>query len=194
MLESEIGIPQNLFRDFDVTVFTKPIEFNDHHYNADIQNKVFLKTVENPFDKGAYVFLLSVESNNSIAQTAAKTLLKSAIDKGAIGFWFNILNFKSCFERLKSIEAVYGGLDFLVIDGVFMNTNKNNLDSLRYLLSIYSTIPVCVVISGIDGASFFKQSVFCGFNKFIHFSDIPSPRNVLNMDEIDNLDDLPDID
>lgn len=194
MLESEIGIPQNLFKDFDVTLYTKPIDFNEHLYSAEIQNKVYLKTFDKPVGNGGYVFVISSESNNSIAQTAAKKLLQSALNKGAIGFWFNILNFKTCFERLKSIEASYGGLDFLVIDGIFANTNRNNLDSLRYLLSIYTTIPVCVVLSGNEGPTFFKQSVFCGFNKFIHFSDIPATRNMLNLGELDNLDGLPDID
>lgn len=193
MFEREIGIPQNLYRDFDVTLYTKQVSFNDATYSAEVQNKVYNKTLKEPVGNGGYVYLVSVESNNSIAQTACKNLLLSAVSKGAIGFWFNVLNFKTCWEMLQSIETTYGGLDFLVVDGVFANTNRNNVDSLRYLLSIYNTIPVCVSISGQSGADFFKQSVFCGFNKFIHFSDIPSARNPLKVDCLDGLDDLPDI-
>ena len=73
---------------------------------------------------------------------------------------------------------------------MFAKTNINYLDALRLLLSLYQDIPICVIISGTNGIDFFKNQVFCGFNRFVHFGDDQKVKIETN---IDGLDDLPDL-
>lgn len=188
-VESKIGIPKYLWEDLQVSEFTKPVTIGDQTYSRDIQNKVFGKTMSNPLEF-PYTFLISVDSNNKIAQFGAKHLVSNVVARHGNPFWFSLLRRQSEIERAKHFELEFGGIDFLVIDNVFHNTGVQNIDCLRYLLDKYCEIPKAVVISGIQGPTYFKQFVFCGFERFIHFSD--TKRKIITFNSsID--DDLPEL-
>ena len=188
-LRDKIGIPSKLYNTFSVKNYIKKVNFRDSEYSAKSQSNALERTLKDPFSD-SYVLLLSSESNNITAQMGAKLLLEQVLKKGGTPFWFNILNYQKEFVRLEDFKNNFNGIDYLIIDGLFAKTNINYLDALRLLLSLYQDIPICVIISGTNGIDYFKNQVFCGFNRFVHFGDDQKVKIETN---IDGLDDLPDL-
>lgn len=165
-----IGVPKKLYQNFSVANYITSVEYDHSVFLAKAQKNVFQKLLKNPF-MDSYILLLSSKSINTTAQMAAKLLMEEVLKKGGTPFWFNVLQYQKEFKRLEAFKDNFNGIDFLIIDGLFSKTNINYIDCLRTLLSVYDDIPVVTIISGCTGIEFFKQQVFCGFNKFVHFGD-----------------------
>lgn len=94
---------------------------------------------------------------------------------GNMPFWYNVMkNQKLEDKRLYDvIHERQTQIDLLIIDGIYSQTNINNIDKLRSLMATFDDLPIYVIISGGFGPEVFDTKVFYSYNKFIHFRDIP---------------------
>ena len=174
-LEQYLGIPNRLYKNETSYVpYIEDITYKERISTWKKQNEVFNKKLENPLENND-IYLLSCGHNNMIPQLAANCIVKKTLEKGGVPFWYNIMrNQRLEDKRLYDLIHEYQAqIDLLIIDGIYSNTNINNIDKLRSLLATFDDIPTFIIISGGFGPEVFENKVFYSYNKFIHFRDIP---------------------
>lgn len=156
--------------------YTMDLPYKDKIIPAEKQNHVFKKYLSNPLQPCTY--LLSTKYNSHLLKAAVSEIENAFSKENMVSYTYNIIkNHKTEDERMKQFLVENNNFDALIIDGVFTNTNVNNIDKLRALVSVFEDIPILVLISGdMCGPIFFEDRVFLPFNKFIHFGDIPKRK------------------
>ena len=155
--------------------YTADIPYRDKTILADKQNEVFRKYLENVKQPGTY--LISTQYNTSLLKAASSEIVKKATEEEVFCYEYNIIKNRNDEDRyLKEFLLTDKYLDLLIISGVFVNRNINNVDKLRELIETYEDIAKVILISGGIGYQFFEERVNLPYNKFIHFNDVVRKR------------------
>lgn len=175
-LRNLIGIPARVINNkTDFLAYTDDVQYNGKMSTWRKQFSKFKENLENPTADSNLIYLLSCPHNNMIPQLAANAIAEKAIEMGNMPFWYNVMkNQKLEDKRLYDvIHERQTQIDLLIIDGIYSQTNINNIDKLRSLMATFDDLPIYVIISGGFGPEVFDTKVFYSYNKFIHFRDIP---------------------
>lgn len=175
-LRNLVGIPARVINNkTDFLAYTDDVQYNGKMSTWRKQFSKFKENLENPTADSNLIYLLSCPHNNMIPQLAANAIAEKAIEMGNMPFWYNVMkNQKLEDKRLYDvIHERQTQIDLLIIDGIYSQTNINNIDKLRSLMATFDDLPIYVIISGGFGPEVFDTKVFYSYNKFIHFRDIP---------------------
>jgi hypothetical protein len=167
-----------MLKKYKIEDYVTDVVDNGVVYTAREQKEKFETLITGGFSEDGFVYLLSCEQENYIPKTLGKIIYNCLVEANKNVYWFNLLDRKED-SRLEDYENEMGIPDALIIDGLFAKTNINHIDKVRALISMYSNLPIFVIVSGTSGVDMFQNQVFVKYDGFLHFSKNKKIKRVI---------------